>query len=564
MDAAPRSPAPPERRAGLQGIVRVVFLATLALDLVLAHWGTGFLALPLMAVFTVRLFGRGSLRVRILALLALAFALSRGWIAYLQIDPGSEAERASAARTYDLVYALLLTVGFLLSLHSGRLRALLPELARRPALSLAVSFAVPIAVGALLLVLPLSVTSEVHVSLVDALFMATSAVCVTGLSVLDVGRDYTPFGQAVLLLCIQLGGIGIMTVAAVALLVRPLHDVRERARYAELVQSPTLSDLRGTILSILVTTLLIEAAGTALLFWLWSGDPRLEGRSVLWSAAFHAVSAFCNAGFALFSTSLAGFADAPATQLVLMALVILGGLGFPVVRELARRSVRRRQRLSLTTRVVLVSSLVLVVCGTTAVALLESDHVLYEVSGLHRYTNALFTSVSARTAGFNTLELGAMRPATLLVIGLLMFVGGSPVSTAGGIKTTTAAVLFAAFRGELRGREPRLMRRTVRPEILRRATSVAFASALVVLVSLLALTLTEELSFLALAFESVSAFSTTGLSTGITPELSAPGKLVLVATMFVGRLGPLTVALAVARGYKKEPYRYPGEDLPIG
>jgi trk/ktr system potassium uptake protein len=328
--------------------------------------------------------------------------------------------------------------------------------------------------------------------------------------------------------------------------------------------------------SIVVGTLAIEAIGAVLLWLQFEGDPRAEGHSVAWLAVFHAVSAFCNAGFALFNGNLMPFHDDFGVQAIVMMLIVLGGLGFPVIREvvllvrgriahLAVRDAPRPPRLALTARVVLVTTGVLLVLGTVLTLAFEWSTGLAHLSGPERVLAALFHSVSTRTAGFNTVDIGRFGAPMLLWTCVLMFVGGSPGSTAGGIKTTTIATLFATLRGEMRGREPQLGNRALAPEVVRRATAVVAISMGIVLCSLTLMTIVEKQDFMKLLFEVCSAFGTTGLSTGITPTLSVAGKLVIAATMFVGRCGPLTIALAVASAEaSRQPYRLAREGLPIG
>ncbi|MBL8970818.1 MAG: hypothetical protein JNK56_09580, partial [Myxococcales bacterium] len=393
------------------------------------------------------------------ALLAalVGFAVARGWIVWHMFTPdGVDPGRVAAAQTYDMVFTVLAGFAGGLVIAPDRTGRALLHMAQRPALLLAGSFAAMILVGSLLLTLPLSVTKFAHVSYVDSLFTMASAVCVTGLTVNDVPTTYTLFGQAVILAGIQLGGIGIMTIAALALTFSRNTSLQSQLRYAAMLDARTLTDLRQIVVGIIAGTFLIEAIGAAALYFLLVGDPRIGEASALWMAVFHAVSAFCNAGFALFPGNLMGFVGDPLVQLVIMALIVLGGLGFPVIMELVRtgwqravRVVRKRapmpQRLSLTARVVLSTSLILIVVGTAAILLLEFTGALApagEVGPGGRVLAALFASVNTRTSGFNTVDLVVMKDATLLVMCALMFIGGSPASTAGGIKTTTAAVVF--------------------------------------------------------------------------------------------------------------------------
>ncbi len=501
---------------------------------------------------------------------ARSYILSERWA-------GGSIELDRAARMYDLVFLVVAALHGLSAAMPERLARIALKLAQRPALMLAGSFAAMILVGTVMLALPISVENVGDLSFVNSLFTITSAVCVTGLTVNDPGSTYTFFGELVILLSIQLGGIGIMTLAALALAFARDSALATQLRYAAMLDARTLTDLRATVQSIVVGALSIEAIGALLLWLQFSGDPRVEGHSAAWFAVFHAVSAFCNAGFALFNGNLVQFADDFGVQLVIMMLIVLGGLGFPVIREVVlhlrgrgvhalRRDSPRPDRLSLAARVVLVTTAILLLGGTVLTLVFEWGGPAFEpLSGPQRVLAALFHSVNTRTSGFNTVELGMIAAPTMLWTCVLMFIGGSPGSTAGGIKTTTIATLYATLRGEMRGREPQLGNRAIAPEVFRRASAVAAISAGIVLASLTLMTLFEKQDFMRLLFEVCSAFGTVGLSTGITATLSVGGKLVIIATMFVGRCGPLTIALAVGSTEgARQPYRLARESMPIG
>jgi trk system potassium uptake protein TrkH len=508
-----------------------------------------------------------------LLLALLGFLIAR-ILVLTEMFEGATERQVAAAETYNLVFTSLAAIAGGLVIAPERSGRVLLNMAQKPATALIGSFAVMIAVGSLLLTLPLSVTELGHVSFVDALFTMTSAVCVTGLAVNDIGTTYSPFGQLVILLGIQFGGIGIMTLGAAALTLRRNPSLRTQAEYAELFEADNLKELRVLVRTVVTSTFAIELAGALCLAWIWRDDPRLEGRSLAWCSLFHAISAFCNAGFSLFPANLAPFVRDAAPQAVIALLVLLGGIGFPVYLEIGRRIAARarallglgryvRRPFDLGPRVALQVSGTLLAGGALLIVILEWSGVLGELDAPGKLLAALFSSTVARTAGFNTVEIGSMRAATLLVVMALMWIGGSPSSTAGGIKTTAAAVLFATFVGETRGHEPRLGARALGAETVRRATAVAALGLATVGLTLFALCLTERHEALALAFESTSAFSTTGLSTGITPQLSTAGRVILVATMFVGRLGPMTVALAIGRARRPERFRLPSHEIAV-
>lgn len=511
----------------------------------------------------------------IIILTLFALFVARGYILSQQFgQPTDEYDRA--ARIYVLVFLVIGTLQGFSAAMPERLARLALKLAQRPALMLAGSFAAMILVGSMMLTLPVAVENVSYISFVDSLFTVTSAVCVTGLTVNDPGTTYTLFGEMVILVSIQLGGIGIMTLAALALSFARDTALATQLRYAAMLDARTLSDLRTTVQSIVVGALSVEAVGALLLYLQFAGDPRVEGHSAAWMAVFHSVSAFCNAGFALFPNNLVMFADDWGVQTVMVLLITFGGIGFPVMREvlvLLRARVAKRfirdapvvPRMSLASRVVLWTSGILVIAGTVVTLLLEFRGGLSHLGWADKFFAALFHSVNTRTSGFNTVDVSAFALPTLLWTCVLMFIGGSPGSTAGGIKTTTVATIFATLRGEMRGHEPTMGRRAIAPEVFRRATAVAAISACIVLVALTLLCMTEKHPFERLLFETVSAFGTVGLSTGITSTLTLLGKLVIILTMFVGRCGPLTIALAVASAENtRPPYRLARESLPIG
>jgi trk system potassium uptake protein TrkH len=510
----------------------------------------------------------------VMALVAIAFA--RAWVLVEMLrDAGTPAALAQAARVYSGGFVVLAAASATALDRSDGFAARLLTWSERPMLLLAGGFAGLIAVSTMLLSLPISVASITDISIVDSLFTATSAACVTGLSVNDVGATYTNFGELVILLTIQLGGLGIMTLAALLLTAAKDAGLEQQSLYCAMLEARHPGELRSMMRTIVATTLAIELGGALLLALAFRHDPNLGDRSLLWMALFHSVSAFCNAGFALWSGNLAPFTESPFTQLVIAALIVLGGLGFPVMRELWRRerariartvhpALPRPHRLSLQSRVVLASSAALLVVGAWLIGVLEHSQSLAKLGLGDEIVNAVFASVTSRTAGFNTVDFGAMRDATLLVVMLLMFIGGSPGSCAGGIKTTTFATLVATMRAELRGRDPQLFGRALPAATVRRAVAVTALSAAIVFVVAVILSLLEPQPLSRLLFETVSAFGTVGLSTGITASLSIPSKLVLVVAMFLGRVGPLTVALAVGDGAARPRHRLASEALPIG
>jgi len=443
--------------------------------------------------------------------------------------------------------------------------------ARSPESLLVAGFGGLIAVGTVLLSLPWSHRGSVGV--LDALFTATSAVCVTGLVVVDTGTDYTAFGQLVILLLIQVGGIGIMSFAALTfqLLGRRLPLNAQAALSNGLLQREEANESRGIFRQILKFALIAEVAGAGLLFV--GMFPSRGVAHAAYSAVFHSISAFCNAGFSLYSDSLIGWRENPVVSSTVMALIILGGIGHPVVVDLwqklwtaRKREDARPDRLELNSAVALSTSGALILAGCVLLMLLG----LASGDGFSptRLWNALFTSVTARTAGFNTVDIGALPLSSLMLIVLLMFIGGSPGSCAGGIKTTTFVLWLAKLWSLLRGGKwPRLFGRHIPGEITRRASMIIGLAVVWNLLGLLLLLATEcrspGVGMHDVLFEQISAFGTVGLSTGLTPKLSTVGKLWIIVTMFAGRLGPLTLAGCVFK--RKAPgIRYPEGRIMIG
>jgi trk system potassium uptake protein TrkH len=466
-------------------------------------------------------------------------------------------------RLYSMIF-----FGSAFSIYGMRLRTItqfLDRLHLRPAQTLAVSFALLIFFGALFLSLPQMVIDPSRISFIDALFMATSASTVTGLGLFPISEFYRASGQWVLLLLIQFGGLGIMTFGALFSLVSK-QDLRlsDEVALQGILETESIGTVRREVAGIFIMTLTIEAIGT-LLLWLCFR----EETGSAFTALFHAVSAFCNAGFSLFPANLEGYVSHLPVNLTVAGLIILGGLGFPVLKNLGSYplfgSDRREWRLTFHSKMVLSISAGLLAAGTIGLFILEYNGTLAPLPWHQKWVAAAFQSVTARTAGFNTLNVGSLSDAALFLLIVLMWVGGSPVSTAGGIKTTTFGVMLATFRSLLRRREEvEIFRRGLSPNVVQKALSVGFISSALLALFLLLFLWIEVGDFRNLLFEVVSAFNTVGLSTGITPHLSPAGKLILIFTMFVGRIGPLTLAFSLAERASRGTYRYPRERVIVG
>ncbi len=435
-------------------------------------------------------------------------------------------------------------------------------------------FAALILVGSALLWAPWS-HEPGAVSYLDALFTSTSAVCVTGLVTVSTAQDFTVAGQVIILLLIQIGGLGVMTYAAMvlSLLRRRLSLRAQAALHESLFQKEEARDFRRRFKQILFLTLGIECLGALALFF--SLLPHTPGLRAAWSGVFHAVSAFCNAGFSILPGNLADVRDNHLFIAIIMILIILGGLGFTVLHEslgemrrtLLRRPPVRVRRFTLHTMVVLRTSLLLILAGFVLLVLFGVTG--HEGSWGAKLEAALFHSISARTAGFNTVDVAALPLASLLVLTVLMFVGGSPGSCAGGVKTSSLAVLFARVRAYFLGEEdPHLLGRRIDRDLVRSAGLLLVLAVVWNLVGVLLLAHFErgrpEIELHNLLFEQVSAFGTVGLSTASTTAgLSTAGKLWIIVTMYVGRLGPLTLA-SLATYRRRSRITFPEGKVMIG
>jgi trk system potassium uptake protein TrkH len=456
---------------------------------------------------------------------------------------------------------------------------------RNPTRALIASFLVLIFSGAGLLMLPAaSAEGKESLSFVDALFTATSGTCVTGLIVKDTGQDFSMMGQMVILVLIQLGGLGIVVFGAVfALLLGQAFSLRESVAMQDLLSARTLSRIGNMIAFIFVSTILIESVGALSLLGMWNGDVQNKW----FCSIFHAISAFCNAGFSLFSDSFVNYNRCWQVFLVICPLIVFGGLGFSVLYDLVniatdrikrffkkrfykqyRLSMEAPKRMRLQTKIVLSVSAFLIVLGALTIYLFERYASGPGSQIDNTVTNALFQSITARTAGFNTVDIAMLSPSSKFILILLMFIGGSPGSTAGGIKTVTLAVIIMTTIAALRKRrEVELFRRSVRIVVVGRAVTVTLLFVTVLFGGTLALSVTENSNCFTMSdimFEAASALGTVGLSTGITPLLTTAGKLIIIAMMLIGRLGPLTLLAALTFNLKPARYNYPQEAVIVG
>ncbi|PIP91554.1 MAG: hypothetical protein COW79_01760 [Bdellovibrionales bacterium CG22_combo_CG10-13_8_21_14_all_38_13] len=446
---------------------------------------------------------------------------------------------------------------------------LLRQISLKPAQVILFSFAGVILLGTFLLMLPIASATGESFSFVDSLFMASSAVCVTGLSTISIGTQYSLFGQGVTLLLIQIGGLSIMTFyASMTIILGRSMGMKSKIMMLDIFDAGSLEDVFNMIFDIIKYTLVIELWGGLLLTvgFVMEG---FEFGQALYYGIFHSVSAFCNAGFSLFDTSLESFGTKPLIHGTIMVLVVLGGLGFTVLKELRLTIIGRRAivRLTAHTKIVIVTSAILIFSAAVFIFFGEFLNALDGYTLWEKMQISLFQSVTLRTAGFNSIPLGNLHSYTLYMMCLYMFIGGSPGSTAGGIKTTTLAILIQSIVATIKNeRSVHLFDRQISPAVVVRTIAITFISLILVSVFILVMMrLESKQSFLSVMFEVVSASGTVGLSLGITTLLSSVGKLTITLVMFIGRIGPLTLLLAIGqRENKAGKFDYPEGRIMIG
>lgn len=435
---------------------------------------------------------------------------------------------------------------------------------RHPAQVVAFAFAVAGAVGTLLLMLPVSRAGDGSAPFVTALFTATSAVCVTGLTVVDTATYWSVPGQVVILGLIQIGGFGIMTLASlIALFLARRMGLRTRLTAAAETKSLGIGDVRRVLRGVFLITVVVESTVAVALTLRFREEYDGAWGTAAWHGVFHAVSAFNNAGFALYSDNLMGFLSDGWVLMPISVAIVIGGLGFPVLIELLRS--RHPRTWSLHTRLTLMMTAVLLVGGTVFITVAEwgNPGTLGPFSPAGKLLGGSFHAVQPRTAGFNAWDYGVATDETLLGTILLMFIGGGSAGTAGGLKVTTFIVLFFVIVAEVRGDEDVIaFDRRIEHRVVRQAITVALLGVAAVIGGTMVLTELTDLPFRDVLFETTSAFATVGLSTGITPKIGDPGQLVLVALMFLGRLGPITLVSALALRERNRRYRFP-EGAPL-
>lgn len=423
-----------------------------------------------------------------------------------------------------------------------------------------------ILIGTLFLMMPFSSSGEENISFLTALFTITSAVCVTGLSVIDVGKELSTAGQIILLIFIQLGGLGIMTFSSfILLLIGKKITYEER----ELLKEERNLENNGGILwflkKIILTVVIIEGTGALFLALRFAQD--MEIKKAVYYGIFHSVSAFCNAGFSLFSTNLEKYAGSFVVTMTTAYLIIIGGIGFTVIDSILFATRKKVKRFDLTSKVAILVSMILVILGTVLFLILEYNNreTIGEMSFLKKILASFFQSVTTRTAGFNSVPFGNLTEGSVFLFCILMFIGASPGSTGGGIKTTTFGVIIFYVISVVKKRESVVIfNRRIGWEVLNRAIVVLILALLYVGIITLIIVSIDEFTLEQTIFEVVSAFATTGLSLGITPELGTISRILIICTMFLGRLGPMTFALALGGSNKVDKIQFPKENILVG
>lgn len=439
-----------------------------------------------------------------------------------------------------------------------------------PVQILAIGFAILILIGALLLSLPISSQSGKATSFIDCIFTSTSAVCVTGLVTVDTGTHWTYFGKTVIMSLIEIGGLGFMSVATLAFLILGKRiTLKERLIIMEATNSNSLQGLVKMVKYILIFTFSTEVLGATLLSTQFI--PEFGISKGIYYSIFHSVSAFCNAGFDLMGNfySVTTYANNPVVILTISSLIVIGGLGFYVWADIY--NYKELRKLCLHSKVVIFTTIVLIALGAILMYIFEmrNPSTMQGMSIKGKFLSSIFASISPRTAGFNSIPLGEMTTGGKFLTIILMFIGGSPGSTAGGIKTATVVVLFMTVVSVVRGREDtEIFQKRIKKEIVYKAFAIAVISLALVIIVTMLLSITEEQSipFEYFLYEATSAFATVGLTLGLTTKLTFVGKIIICLTMYAGRVGPLTIILALAKNKKSKSgnLKYPADKILIG
>ena len=429
---------------------------------------------------------------------------------------------------------------------------------------LALGFGILILIGALLLNLPIASQDGESIGFINSLFTSASAVCVTGLVVVNTAEHWTLFGQVVIISLIQMGGLGIMTMATiVAMLMGKKITLKERLIIKEQLNQGTMSGLVRLTRYVIFSTFLIEFIGAILLSFRFI--PQYGMAKGIWFSTFHSISAFCNAGFDIMGNSIVPYVGDFLVNFTIASLIIIGGLGFTVYIDISQK--KSFKKLHLHSKLVIVITLILILMGMFLILLVERDNpdTLANLSTGDKFLAAFFQSVIARTAGFNSVDISKLYDTSIFILIILMFIGGSPGSTAGGIKTTTFGTMILTTIAVVRGnKDISVFNRRISQDIINRSLAILTIGLTLVITVSLVLTLTESANFLDLLFETTSAFGTVGLTRGLSPNLSDMGKIIISITMYLGRVGPLTMAFAFSQKQKQPLYKYCEGNIIVG
>ena len=538
----------------------------LVILLIVVEIGTEFRRAPYKRIYLKR----NLLSLSFTALFVVLFAYNK--LIVLVYQAGSLGSLPQAMVIMRNVFILLKVFNRL-----RRLSSFIEEITAHPAQTILFSFLLVILVGTLFLMMPFSSSKGIRLSFLDALFTSTSAVCVTGLIVVDTATAFSIYGKVIILVLIQIGGLGIMILSFFTIFVlRRSMSIEDKMLISYMLSEKDMTKLARSLKEIILITFAIEGIGALLLFL--GFFPGFEGGFVnaMFAAVFHSISAFCNAGFSTFSNSLEGFRGNTYLIIVISLLIVTGGISFAVIINLRhgfanrfRRIVKKKHeklvRMTMNTKVVLTVSGLLLLVGTLIVYGLEHGRTMAEYGLGEQYLSAFFQSVTLRTAGFNTIPFGDLRASTYLAMAVFMFIGGASGSTAGGLKINTLAVMIAYLNATMRDRESvTLYQSSISMNTVIRAFLILLFAVTLVAAGSFFLTLFEDAPVEHLVFEAVSAFGTVGLSSGITPDLTAPGKAVIILLMFFGRIGPLTVLAAASLSSRKIRIEYPRGEIAIG
>jgi len=477
------------------------------------------------------------------------------------------------------IYIILMQLYILIEIFAeiGRINSRLARLPIPASVLFVGSFLILILIGTILLLLPGASDGIEPLSFVDALFTSTSATCVTGLIVRETGGFFTRFGQVVIMILIQFGGLGLMTFGTFfALVFRREFGVRERMLLGDILNVNVFSKIKSLLSAIIVITLSFEAIG-AILMYLNVGSYMKDGESRFFWSIFHSISAFCNAGFSIWDDNIIRFTSDWKMTFIFAGLIIFGGLGFVVLTDIGmyilspwKRKKRKIPHFTLQTKIVFITTIILILSGMFLLMLSDTNSQLSKFKLPTTLLTAFFQSVTARTAGFNTVNIGSLAAGQLLILIILMFIGASPGSTGGGIKTTTFTTIFGLIKARMTGRKKvNLFNKSISPDIVNAAAMIIFLGLVLVSTGTFCLCVLElpnhgEWTFLDMLFEVVSAFGTVGLSTGITFNLCDASKLVLISIMFLGRVGPLTFLFAVISRKRIIHLEYVEENIIVG